>query len=69
MQHTIEEKERSAYAAGDAALTDALGRVLDLETENARLWALISEVLEGATDADGVIDADWRARALAEMQA
>ena len=63
--HTIEEKERSAYAAGDAALTDALGRVLDLETENERLRALISEVL----DADGMLDADWRARALAAVRA
>jgi len=67
--HTIEEQERAAYAAGDAALIELLGRVLDLEKENGRLWALISEVLEGATDADGVIDADWRARALAEMDA
>jgi len=65
---TTEEQERAAYAAGNAALTDALGRVLDLEAENDRLWALISEVLEGATDADGVIDADWRERAAAALE-
>jgi hypothetical protein len=36
---TIEEQERAAYAAGNTALADALGQVIDLENEARAICA------------------------------
>ena len=71
--HTIEEKERSAYAAGDAALTDALGRVMDLQRALGRATAEIM-ALQGDTAhlkrilADALADDSWRQRAQAALE-
>jgi len=60
---TIEEQERRAIWAGDAAMAAALGRVIDLEQERLKLRALVRDAQ------DYVEDADWMARAVAILEA
>ena len=43
---TIGEMERAAYAAGNTALADAYGRVIDLEKKVADLRGLVREALD-----------------------
>ena len=61
--HTIDEQERQAYTAGDAAMAVALGRIIDLEQERLKLRDLVRDAQ------DYVQDADWNARAVAILEA
>jgi plasmid stability protein len=60
---TIEEQERRAIWAGDAAMAIALGRTIDLEQERLKLRDLVRDAQ------DYVQDADWNARAVAILEA
>ena len=46
MQLTTEENERAAYAAGNSAMAQAWGRIIDLENEACELRALVREAIE-----------------------
>ena len=61
---TIEEQERAAYAAGNTALADALGQVIDLENAAAELRA----VLRDAVDLIDQDITDWHERATAALE-
>jgi hypothetical protein len=73
MEYTIEEQERQAYAAGNAALADALARVIDLENEACELRAaaidaeLTIEHLKRVLS-DALADDCWRERAAAAIE-
>jgi len=43
---TIEEMERAAYAAGNTALADAYGRIIDLENKAAGLRGLVHDAVD-----------------------
>ena len=43
---TIDEMERAAYAAGNTALADAYGRVIDLENKVADLRGLVHDAVD-----------------------
>lgn len=56
---TIEEMERQAYAAGNTALADAYGKIIDLENKCADLRGLVREALDfidSARHADRIMD-------------
>ncbi len=56
---TIEEMERAAYAAGNSALANAYGRVIDLENHAAELRALVREAVDfipSAEHSDRIMD-------------
>tara|TARA_R110000868_G_scaffold273607_2_gene532749 strand:+ start:956 stop:1147 length:192 start_codon:yes stop_codon:yes gene_type:complete len=61
---TIEEQERAAYAAGNTALADALGQVIDLENQAAEL----RDVIRDAVDLIDQDITDWHARATAALE-
>jgi hypothetical protein len=57
---TIEEMERAAYAAGNTALADAYGRIIDLENKAAGLRGLVREAVHfipNPEHADRITDA------------
>jgi hypothetical protein len=60
--YTIDEQERRAIWAGDAAMAVALGRIIDLEQERLKLRDLVRDAQ------DYVGDADWAARAVALLE-
>ena len=63
---TIEEQERTAYAAGDTALANALAIIIGLENEAADLRAVIRDALD---DFDNeILGDDWVARAVAALK-
>ena len=64
MDLTIEEQERRAIWAGDAAMAVALGRIIDLEQERIKLRALVRE-------AQGYVleDPEWYACSVAILEA
>lgn len=56
---TIEEMERAAYAAGNTALADAYGRIIDLENKCADLRGLVHDAVDFigiAREADRILD-------------
>ena len=60
MQLTTEENERAAYAAGNSAMAQAWGRIIDLENQACELRALVREAvdeIEGAEDRVRLLDA------------
>jgi hypothetical protein len=59
---TIEEQERQAIWAGDAAMAAALGRIIDLEQERLKLRGLVRE-------AQGYVleDPEWYALSIAVL--
>lgn len=70
---TIEEQERAAYAAGNAALAAALARVIDLEDEAADLRAAAADDADTMAHlkriiADALADDCWRERATAAIE-
>lgn len=70
---TIEEQERAAYAAGNAALADALAQVIDLEDEAADLRAAAADDADTMAHlkriiADALADDAWRERATAAIE-
>jgi hypothetical protein len=70
---TIEEQERAAYAAGNTALADALGQVIDLENEACELRAAVTDAeltIEHIKRiiSDALDDDSWRERAAAALE-
>ena len=61
---TIEEQERQAFAAGNTALADALGQVIDLENQACELRAVIRDAVD-LIDPDIT---DWHERATAALE-
>ena len=60
MQLTTEEQERTAYAAGNSAMAQAWGRIIDLENQACELRALVREAvdeIDGAEDRARLLDA------------
>lgn len=61
MQLTTEENERAAYAAGNSAMAQAWGRIIDLENQACELRALVREAVDTLGHCLPVIDAHRRA--------
>ena len=64
---TIDEQERRAIWAGDAAMAVALGRIIDLEQERLKLRDLVRDAI--ASSRMTSIDPGWAARAIAILEA
>lgn len=60
MQLTTEENERAAYAAGNSAMAQAWGRIIDLENQACELRALVREAVDfipSAEHSDRILEA------------
>ena len=61
--HTIDERERAAYVAGDVHTAALLARILHLEDAAAAHHALLRDALDGEAGDDA-----WRERAQAALE-
>jgi len=65
---TIEEQERHAYASGNTALADALGRVIDLENEACELRDVIRDAVDLIDSEKTDTHVGWHERARAALE-